>query len=896
MVKVKTPSGWKTVNPGQSVGSVSVPGSSSGGSSSGGNSNYNTGTPGSSTLYYITDPNTGKVTVTGSPELAGSSYSSGSSVQAGSNYGTGSKSNYNPNTAYDAAAAARIAQQQEAIRQADLQRVAAQKQAEEKRIAEAESFAEKTKIAREVVSQRAGETEAARIEEEKGNLITTGARTVTTTSRDAITKQPLIIKETKKNGHLVREVTNVETGETKTTTYAPGKGGGSVKLTGGVTTTVQVKEETAGAFVKDNEVIPGVGDLNFESISNPDGDRFRISLSEREKQMSTSEVIRGRFGEVGTGLAKVGVGLAETGINLFSLLGVQTIESKESLAEKEAKNIKVVGSGGFEFGGKLGDIRDSPATTGTILGQSLAIAPLLGAGVVSFVGATKTVGLAEAALETVTSISPFKIQAGSFGALESAAKIKDLKFDVVSVKSKAGDVTIRNIIGSTADDTPRAFAFVKQASKSVDGKEVGVSLANIIAPRTEIGRAGQITESIRTLRTESIFVGSKGIPSVVTDGIKLGIEGLTGGGAKVLSRTVLDIIVSPDSGQLVFAPSGKFDFTKVGGVSGKGKVFDPFVSGFGKDEFSFVKDTGLQKSIKVEAFNIKGLELDISKLTGDSGLAFKGSSPTGLVTSQKTTVGSIITTPKPTITTAPVTGSTLGVTSLSAIDTVSALKTETISIVSQAQKPITKIEVRSLNIPKYDVLSISKTKQKSVTRQVERTKQEVRQLTTPKLESLTKQRQDQRTIQRTKQLQKQVTQQERSFPPLFPVGGISTPKIESLGFLGLTFKQTKQPKILTGKYGVSVRRGGMFTSIGRGSLGKVLSLGRQRVGSTLAATFKITGKGVKPIKLPGFRTKSTKEGVLFIEKKKRRIKKKRTGSKEVKELKEAKAKKRRSKK
>ena len=84
MVKVKTPSGWKNVSSGTDISGYGTGGSQS---------NYKTGTKGSSTLYYITDPKTGKVTVTGSPELAGASYGSGSSVQAGRNYGTSGRTN-----------------------------------------------------------------------------------------------------------------------------------------------------------------------------------------------------------------------------------------------------------------------------------------------------------------------------------------------------------------------------------------------------------------------------------------------------------------------------------------------------------------------------------------------------------------------------------------------------------------------------------------------------------------------------------------------------------------------------------------------------------------------------------------------------------------------------------
>ena len=75
-----------------------------GGSVSSGGSGFKTGTKGSSTLYYIKDPKTGKTTVTGSPTLAGASYTSGSVVDVRRNYGGGRSERYSPSTSYDAAA------------------------------------------------------------------------------------------------------------------------------------------------------------------------------------------------------------------------------------------------------------------------------------------------------------------------------------------------------------------------------------------------------------------------------------------------------------------------------------------------------------------------------------------------------------------------------------------------------------------------------------------------------------------------------------------------------------------------------------------------------------------------------------------------------------------------
>jgi len=121
-----------------SRGRTIVP-SRGGNSSSRGSSNnkekYKTGTVGSTTLYYIKDPITGKITVTGSPELASSSYTSGLTVEAGRDYGRSGRSRYDPSTSYDTAAAARIAAEKKAEQaRIETARIAAERKAERDRL------------------------------------------------------------------------------------------------------------------------------------------------------------------------------------------------------------------------------------------------------------------------------------------------------------------------------------------------------------------------------------------------------------------------------------------------------------------------------------------------------------------------------------------------------------------------------------------------------------------------------------------------------------------------------------------------------------------------------------------------------------------------------------------
>ncbi len=90
---------------------------------------------------------------------------------------------------------------------------------------------------------------------------------------------------------------------------------------------------------------------------------------------------------------------------------------------------------------------------------------------------------------------------------------------------------------------------------------------------------------------------------------------------------------------------------------------------------------------------------------------------------------------------------------------------------------------------------------------------------------------------------------------------------------------------------VSVRRGGIFRSIGRFStLRGAVRAGSQRVGTTLAATFRISGPRT-PSELPGFRSRSVRGGTLFVEPRRRRL----STRTETKEISRSKKKKRRKK-
>lgn len=132
-----------------------------------------------------------------------------------------------------------------------------------------------------------------------------------------------------------------------------------------------------------------------------------------------------------------------------------------------------------------------------------------------------------------------------------------------------------------------------------------------------------------------------------------------------------------------------------------------------------------------------------------------------------------------------------------------------------------------------------------------------------------------------KEIQKQIpkTITKNIFKPISPsrpnvYGFPLVPKLKKKEEIIIPFKLPKSAgeSKVGGLFGVEVRRGGKFRNIGFGSLGKVQALGKSKTGRTLAATYKITGSNLGGLLTPtGYYKKSTKEGLLFIEKKKYRL-------------------------
>ena len=140
--------------------------------------------------------------------------------------------------------------------------------------------------------------------------------------------------------------------------------------------------------------------------------------------------------------------------------------------------------------------------------------------------------------------------------------------------------------------------------------------------------------------------------------------------------------------------------------------------------------------------------------------------------------------------------------------------------------------------------------------------------------------------QSQRQQQKQTQQQIQSLIINIPSFKIPTPKPTSQEPYPLILLPTipVKSKKTRNSFSVQIRRGGKFFSVGKFRTRREAILrGKKLTEQTLAATFRVTGKGGIPNIIKGFRTKKTDLGTLFIEKRGKRLQKRGT-SLEVEEI------------
>lgn len=160
--------------------------------------------------------------------------------------------------------AAKKAAEEEAKRQAEVQRQLEIKLANERAAAEQKRLQE----------QLAAKRMASSIELQKNIYTQSGGITTNITSRDVRTGDNLEISTTYKKGNVsgqkVVEVKNLTTGETKLQSYEVPKGGGSVRLAGGVTiidTTKKVAEQNEKNFIEKLEEAKKIGEKKLDMLN-----------------------------------------------------------------------------------------------------------------------------------------------------------------------------------------------------------------------------------------------------------------------------------------------------------------------------------------------------------------------------------------------------------------------------------------------------------------------------------------------------------------------------------------------------------------------------------------------------------------------------------------------------
>jgi len=226
-------------------------------------------------------------------------------------------------------------------------------------------------------------------------------------------------------------------------------------------------------------------------------------------------------------------------------------------------------------------------------------------------------------------------------------------------------------------------------------------------------------------------------------------------------------------------------------------------------------------------------------------------------------------------------GSSLGAGSIFDKDAPPIQRTDEISLAKIINPPTSNFQQKTSVVALSSLLQQSGQKQKADTL----TKQIQQQIPRQRLDTSQPQLQIQlpklKTLQRTKQ------QQVVSFPRIPKI--TKPPKIPKI--IPFKFPRASKPsKQSSGKFQVLGRRFGKFKIVGTARTERgAFALGKRFAGTTLGVTFKVPKSKIS--KLPGFRTKTTGKGTLFIEPRGKRLKKKGKEVQEIQIFKQAKKKK-----
>lgn len=336
---------------------------------------------------------------------------------------------------------------------------------------------------------------------------------------------------------------------------------------------------------------------------------FRIGLSSEERKLPKREIIKRRFREVGTGVVAGTGAVIEGTVGLAGMFGTQKIEFDE-----EGKRIKKDFK--FKEDSFFGKAMAQPSGTGKVLGQTLVFAPAAGAGIRGVAGRIRTVGLRRTAIETTTSLSPFRIPTQTFGALQTKALAKDLRFNVASIRQRKGDITRRFISGKAMGQEARIIS--KQITRTLPSqKQAGLAETDIIAP-TITFREGKFIPGIQAIKTKSVMAGIPGKPTRIIKEdktiIKEPLKGVMGSASGVISRETVAVGITREGLSAAITPKAPLKPRLTAGITRRTKEgYDLFVGG-GARRGAVISKEGIRRVARLKDPDIRGAEIDISKM------------------------------------------------------------------------------------------------------------------------------------------------------------------------------------------------------------------------------------------------------------------------------------------
>ena len=503
-------------------------------------------------------------------------------------------------------------------------------------------------------------------------------------------------------------------------------------------------------------------------------------------------------------------------------------------------------------------------------------------------------GFKEGSLQTIGGLSPLRTQPKIY----STPKLDEVKFEAASLKFTDKTGTTNRLMLAKAKHEPVSLVSIQQLKLLPSGKVSGASENLILQKATLIKPSGLIESGEGVSISHSMLKGlSAKSVGLNYQNILADLTKFRGGASKTLTQERVNLFWGHKTkmARLTFG-SSKFQVGKGAGAEvSTGSFTSRFAFGKSKRKFEtkienvkldlktgevmpvdFIRNPMAKVKVKP---TISGKEIDLNKmmssLMGKGGRVISGKKSTALKSTFKQDeslqlqlqgIQSGLSLKTPSVKTSVQKGLIVSQPKTSSKPLKSLVKTEAqifqTPVIKTTQKEFVLIKQKPLQRTKQKLRLA--TKQKSIQKQIQISKAKQIQ----KSSSALKQIQLLKTQQKTQQIQKQIL--GTSTPTWFTPTPVKIPPvIRGIGFppwkLGGSTRQPRQQK----GFEVFGRRFGKWKPLGMGTEKEVFSVGKKFMRETLGASIKVP-KSTR-LKLPGYRTKKTKEGVLFIEPKRKRL-------------------------